>query len=110
VRGTELAPGHGEALRIYAGELNDLAMASVAAGHAIEVTVTGATDALGAPANNLELAQRRAEAVASALFDAGLNPAIGAPDIAADGAEISSDESRRLARVTVRLREAPGSP
>lgn len=110
VNGTELAPGEDAALRIFAGELHDLATATVAAGRAIDVTVTGATDALGSIATNRQLARRRAEVVANVLAAAGLDPVIGEPDIPVDGALISSDESRRVARVIVELREAPASP
>ena len=110
VGGTDLAPGEDEALRAYAAELSALATASAAAGQAVEVTVTGATDALGTVAANRQLARRRAEAVASVLAGAGLDPVIGAPDVPDDGAAMSRSESRRLARVTVALREAPASP
>lgn len=109
-RDTVLAPDQDEALRTFAVELGDLAKASDAAGRAIEVIVTGATDALGTTATNRQLARRRAEVVASALANAGLRPVIGAPDIPDDGAAVSSDENRRLARVAVRLLEEPASP
>ncbi len=110
VNGTELAPGQGQALASFAKDVGDLAMASEAAGLAIELTVTGATDALGSVAANQQLAQRRAEVVAAVLAGAGLNPVIGTPDIALTGAASSANESRRRARVTVTLGEASAPP
>lgn len=110
LRDTVLAPGQDEVLRTYAGELSDLAMASDAAGRAIEVIVIGATDALGTIESNRQLARRRAEAVASSLAAAGLRPVIGEPDIATGDAGTSSDENRRVARVVVTLLEKPASP
>lgn len=96
----EVTPDGRAVLRAAAGQAKGCSVASV--------SVLGLADAAGAPATNLELSRRRADAVAQALAATGL-PAAEFDRAAAGqaGATTASGDTRPLRRradVTLKLR------
>lgn len=69
---TTLSPGQERMLNELAAALRQLDQAAAAIEHAVEVTVTGHTDASGSDEANLRLSQQRAEKVRSWLIAKGV--------------------------------------
>ena len=107
--GTDFVEGDVDALQQHAMSLADLHADAASVGHALVVTVSGATDATGTVTTNLPLAQRRAQAVATILRESGLVVDIGQPSVpeGSDGAGISQGD--RQANISLRL-QAPELP
>ena len=103
--GTQFAEDDVDALRQHAVDLAKLSSDATTAGYALNVTVIGATDAIGSTATNLPLAERRAQAVAEVLIEAGLTTSFGQPDVPENAEDAEASASQRQARISIQLQE-----
>ena len=103
--GTQFAEDDVDALRQHAVALAELSSDAKTAGYALNVTVIGATDAIGSTTTNLPLAERRAQAVAEVLIEAGLTTSFGQPDVPENAEDAEASASQRQARISIQLQE-----
>jgi len=106
VGGIEFAPGQLDALRQHTAELVELRQAAEESGFDLVLSVSGATDALGSPESNRLLARRRADALGVVLADANLRADQGESIVPVETGAVVADVEGRLARISLRLREA----
>ncbi len=103
--GIEFATGQRDTLLTHAEALAELNASAQESGFELLLTVHGETDATGSVESNRLLARQRAEVIGAMLAGAGLT--VKAIDIRVPtaGDQAASDDSGRLARVTLFLQE-----
>lgn len=109
VDGVEFADGQLDALQHHAVELRELSGTAQANGFTLVMTVSGATDAVGTSELNSQLARQRAAALTAVLGGAGLQAEEGEPSVPVATDDAAPDVGSRLARISLRLREADES-